>query len=93
MSVRFVHRFPQMDILCGHRNRCTADTNVQCVMDENITIDAKHLRAQIALVHILVQIGERFLACVAQFTLFCIRNLTEMVHREQMMIGPSQVRR
>lgn len=68
-----------MNILRSYRNRCATHTYMQGVMDENITIDAKQLRTQITLVHILVQIGERFLARVAQFTLLCKWNLAEMI--------------
>lgn len=92
MRIRLVCGFPQMDILCSHRNRCTAHTNMQCVMDENITINAKHLRTQITLVDILVQIGKGFLACVAQFTLLGKWNLSEMIDGKQMMIRASQMR-
>ncbi len=86
MSIRFVRRLSRMDILRGYRNRCTSNTNVQCVMDENITINAKHLRAEITLVDIFVQIGEYFLACIAQYLLLRKRNLTEMIDGEQMVI-------
>lgn len=82
MGICFVYRLSQMDILRCHRNRGTTHTNVQCVMYEYITIDAKYLRTQITLVDIFVQIGKGFLACVALFTLLVEWNFTIIGHWE-----------
>lgn len=79
-----IYRWPNIvERLNGHRKCRAADARVQCVVNENIAIDAKYLFANVTGIHIFIGgRREHLLACVANFSLMLKWVLLEVIDRK-----------